>query len=412
MSNKKILILGGNTAQVPLIQAAKNEGYIVVLCDYTTTNPGIPLADIHYQQDFMDREAVLAIAKKEKINGVISNSEPAMQIVAYVSEQMNLVGNTEESILMLRDKGQFRDLLNRVGAFCPKHFTTSTFADATEKAKELHFPIVIKPSRSSGSRGTTIVKNLEEWERIEVLWQECSAYSENKKVVIEEYIEMPSLDCVIDGDVFVTGDRVLYNGLFTSKRSAAAPNIPMTQIYPVMLDLRDLSKFENTLNKLFRETGIQHGEYNVEAYYNCQHDLFFIEINVRQGGNGIPEMIQKHSGVDMYKLLVTTVMNENYYLDTITNGAIENNFVLRQPVFNHVKGVYKRLFISQEAIPYVKAIQEKKRSGVRIEIAKDARDCLALVDMEFTNREQQRKCADVIESMVYPIVEECNEGEL
>ena len=53
---RKVMILGGNIAQVPLIEAAKREGYYVVLVDYTTTNPGIALSDKHYQVNFMNRE--------------------------------------------------------------------------------------------------------------------------------------------------------------------------------------------------------------------------------------------------------------------------------------------------------------------------------------------------------------------
>ena len=67
---KKIMILGGNKAQVPLIKAAKDEGYIVVLCDNTKTNPGIALSDIHYEVDFMDKAKILDIAIKENIREI------------------------------------------------------------------------------------------------------------------------------------------------------------------------------------------------------------------------------------------------------------------------------------------------------------------------------------------------------
>ena len=57
---KKLLILGGAEAQVPLIQAAKKEEYHVVLCDWTT-NPRIKYADKHYQVSTLDRDAVIRI---------------------------------------------------------------------------------------------------------------------------------------------------------------------------------------------------------------------------------------------------------------------------------------------------------------------------------------------------------------
>ncbi len=88
---KKILILGATENQVKLIKTAKNEGYYVIVCDWTNDNPGIKLADKHYQVSTLDREAVLEVAKKENIDGVISNSEPAMENVSYIAEKLNLI---------------------------------------------------------------------------------------------------------------------------------------------------------------------------------------------------------------------------------------------------------------------------------------------------------------------------------
>ena len=116
---KKILILGANNSQVQLIQAAKEEGYYVIVCDYTNDNPGIPLADKHYQVSYLDQKAVFSISKQEQIDGIIGNTDPAMTMVAYISEQMGLVGNKPESIDRFISKYAFRQLQEQVGIFQP-----------------------------------------------------------------------------------------------------------------------------------------------------------------------------------------------------------------------------------------------------------------------------------------------------
>ena len=95
---KKILILGAANDQLLLISKSKELGYYVIVCDRTTTNPGLKYVDKHYQVDYMDREVVLQIAKVEEVDGIISNSEVVMQNVAYVFEEFGLRGNTLESI--------------------------------------------------------------------------------------------------------------------------------------------------------------------------------------------------------------------------------------------------------------------------------------------------------------------------
>ena len=319
---EKILILGGNTAQVPLITAAKNEGYHVVLCDYTTTNPGIALADTHHQENFMNREEVLRIAQAEGVRGIISNSEAAMPVVAYVCEKMGLVGNTVASVETLTSKKKFRDLQHRLGMFAPECVISSSFGEALEESKALRFPAVMKPEQSSGSRGTTVIASWPVMKNYAEEWEACSKFSRSGQVVIEEYVEMPSLDDVIDGDIFMHGDIFLWDGLFTSKRSKSAPIIPITQTYPPVLTDEELAEVKASITALLKGAGITFGAFNVELYYTSGHKLFCIEINARQGGNNIPVMVRKHSEIDMYKLLVTTSMGHDDYLREIAPPPI------------------------------------------------------------------------------------------
>lgn len=314
-NKEKILILGGNTHQLPLITAAQNEGYHVVLCDYTTTNPGIALADTHHQENFMHREEVLRIAQSEGVRGIISNSEAAMPVVAYVSEKLGLVGNTLASVETLTSKKKFRDLQHKLGMFAPECVISSSFGEALEEAKSLKFPAVMKPEQSSGSRGTTRIESWEDMKGCAEQWEACSKFSRSGQVVIEEFVDMPSLDDVIDGDIFMHNDIFLWDGLFTSKRSKYAPTIPSTQTYPPVLTNEELDEVKASISAILKGAGITFGEFNVELYYTSEHKLFCIEINARQGGNNIPVMVRKHSGIDMYKLLVTTSMGHDDYLN-------------------------------------------------------------------------------------------------
>lgn len=403
---EKILILGGNTAQIPLIEASHKEGYYVVLCDYTTTNPGIPLADSHYQENFQDKERVLEIAKAEKVSGVISNSEAAMPIVAYVCENMGLVGNTVRSVQILNSKMEFRDLQKRVGVFAPKHFITESLEEACEKAKSLSFPIIMKPCLSSGSRGTTKIYDYYDLLTKSEEWRNCSLFSLNHRVVIEEFVEMPDLERVIDGDIFLYKGDIIWDGLFSSKRSSKEPMLPMTQTFPIVLSQNELDEVKTTTEKLLKEAGIVFGEFNIELYYSKGTRLFCIEINARQGGNGIPFMIQKHCGIDMYKLLVTTVMGHDKYYNQIVNTVRECHYVSRHPVYSHVSGHYIGIKFSDTIKPFVTGFQTSGFEGQFIHRSKMASDKLAMVDLEFPNRETQLFFIQNIEEHIAPQVEE------
>ena len=90
---KKILVVGGGVNQIPLILASKREGFDVAVVDYAGENcPAFTIADRFYTVSTQDESAVLEIAKKEKVDGIISNSEPSILVVNSIAEKLNLTG--------------------------------------------------------------------------------------------------------------------------------------------------------------------------------------------------------------------------------------------------------------------------------------------------------------------------------
>ena len=86
---KKLLLLGGSAQQVVAIETAKRLGYETVLCDFLPDNPGQYHADKFYMVSTTDKNAVLEVAEKEKINGILAYaSDPAAPTAAYVAEKL------------------------------------------------------------------------------------------------------------------------------------------------------------------------------------------------------------------------------------------------------------------------------------------------------------------------------------
>lgn len=399
---KKLLVLGGTINQVPLIQAAKREGYYVIVCDWTTDNPGIQFADKHYQVSTLDRPAVLHVAENEAIDGVISNSETAMVNVAYISEKLGLIGNPEEGIQILSSKDKFRNFQEELGLFAPRHHVTDSKEEYMQIVDQIGFPLIVKPVECTGTRGTTKLSEYNA-ELLNAAFDECIYYSANRKLSVEEYVEMPSLT-VIDGDVFLVDGKIIWNGMFSSSRSVIAPMVPMTQSFPLRMEEKRMREIKKTITLIFEKLGIVFGEYNVEMYFTTNDKLFVIEINARQGGNGIPKMIQAHCGIDMYKLLVTTSVGDYDYYHEIIKAPYTCNYVSRMPVFSKQNGIYKGLHIDTAVEKYVVEINESKQLGEPVERIKNAKSVVAFVSMRFDSYEQQHAIVDRLEDLIYPEV--------
>lgn len=405
MKMKKILVLGANQKQIQLISAAKSVGYYVIVCDYTKDHPGIPLADKHYQISYLDKDAVLAVAQSEHIDGIIGNTDPAMMMVAYISEQLGLVGNKPGSIEQMLSKAQFRKLQEEVGLYCPKHIETDIFSEIESSLDDLVYPIVIKPSISNSSQGTTKIPASNLREKVRESFQKCKEISRNGKVLVEEFVEMPSME-VIEGDVFINDDTILYN-LFTTRRSVLAPMVPMTYIFPPILSEEKKDIVKSGLGKIFKGAGIKHGEYNVEMYFTTKNELFIIEINPRQGGHDIPQLIQLYTGIDYNKLLVTTAVGDFEYFSQIKGENSSSDYITHHVVFPKYTGIFDKLNISPEIEKYVISTHIRENLA-HVSQCENGTDWVASYTMRFPDRDTQlRYSGEQIEQYLYVDVKEC-----
>ena len=284
---KKILIVGGGINQIPLIIASKREGYHVIVVDYAGENcPAYTIADRFYNVSTQDENAIYEVAKKEGIDGIISNSEHSMLIVNSIAGKLSLIGNPTGGIKSLVSKSKFRDLQKRAGVYVPDHHEVTTAEEAVTVAERLNYPIIVKPCESSGSRGCKIIEKFNEKD-ITIAFRECKWYSRNGIVVIEEWVAMPSLQ-TIEGDIFVFGDSIIWDGLFCTTRASWAPMVPMTYTAPLRIEKAKLDLIKTTILRVLNASAVRFGEFNIEGFFTRAGDFFIIEINARQGGNFLP----------------------------------------------------------------------------------------------------------------------------
>lgn len=400
---KKIMILGAGSNQIPLIEAAKKMGYYIIVCDMRSEINAYQMVDEHIEANYMERERVFRIAKEKRIDGIISNSEPAMLNVAYVSQMLELPGNSVESVETLLSKDKFRTLQKKAGVYSPEHFMVSSFEELLEKAARMKYPLIVKPAECSGTRGTTKMLEYDE-KNLRLSYEICRKFSRNQLVTVEEYVEMDLLR-VNDADVFVIGNEIMWDGLLWEDRSADEPMLPMTEIFPMVLADKDLELMKDTVNKVIRASGITLGELNVETYFTTEHEVFVIEINPRQAGNYIPQLIKEHTGLDLTRLLVSTAVNDMSYYEELKGFERENNFITCQVVFAKEDGIYRGLCISSEIKQYVQWIKEEATIGDSVVRGINAANALAFVTLKFDTYENQHRFTDEIQRYVFAIVE-------
>ncbi len=379
---KKILIVGGGQGQMPLITAAKAEGYYLIVCDYAGENcPGAKYADKLYSVSTRDVDAVYEVAKEEKVDGIISNSEPSMLCVTEVGEKLGLIGNPLKSIQTFISKSEFRALQKKIGVYSPKHIEVDSWESALKAIADIEYPIFVKPGECSGSRGSLKInkQNLFEFKQA---FNSCMFHTRNKKVVIEEYVKMPS-NTTIEADIFVCNGEILWNGIYSTLRAGWAPMIPMVYSMPSMFSIEQQETFKEVVGKTLREGGITFGQYNVEAYFNANGELFVIEINVRQGGNNLPFFLKEATGIDYDKLLVKSSVGDFDYWNEVISTSHNYNNVIHYSLYSKSNGIYKGINIPEELQAKVIGVHDIVNKGEEVHECTNAADIVAIIDFKF-----------------------------
>ena len=117
MAQKKLMLLGGLRYLLPVIEEAHKLGAYVITVDYLPDNIAHKYSDEYHNVSILDREAVLELARKLEIDGIMSFAvDPGVTTAAYVAEEMNLpFQGSYESISILQNKGRFRRFLTDNG---------------------------------------------------------------------------------------------------------------------------------------------------------------------------------------------------------------------------------------------------------------------------------------------------------
>lgn len=401
---KKLLVLGGGINQLPLIEAAKEAGYYVIVCDFNQDPPGAKLCDKFYQASAGDRDVLVEIAETEKIDGVIANTEALMANVSYISQRFGLVGNPEEAVEKLLSKNKFRDLQESIGVYCPKHIKVETLSEAADALQSFTYPVILKPCESSGSRGTTVIHDKDAKEDLLAAFNACKTFSRNGLVVIEEFVEWADLD-ILEAEMFVHEGQILWDGLMLTLRSVQLPLIPMAILFPFPYSDIRLTKTKEVLEKITHAAGIVHGEYNAELYFSKSGQLFVLEINPRQGGSRVPYYAQKSSGVDFHKLLVSTAVGDNSYWEELKTFKRLSEYIVVHSLYPLKTGRFVSLEIDERLKPYVTNIDLSVSPGEQVEAAENAEFIIGYVELAFPNAEIQLELSRHLEQYISIIVD-------
>ena len=305
MTKKRIMMLGGNYFQMTATKAAKELGHYVISVDYLPENPAHKLADEYYNVSTVDKEAVLALAQKLNIDGIVSYaSDVSAPTAAYVAEAMGLPTNPYESVMILTHKDLFRPFLVKNGFKSPESKGFANKDEAYEFFQTIKKPVMIKPSDSNGSKGATKVESEADFASA---FEKAMSFSRQKIVIVEEFLLREGHQ--IAGDAFIMDGELVFAGFMSEHFDHLCnPLVPIGESYPSYLSDELKQKAWDEINRLMKLLHMRFGAINMDFIVDKKGDVYIIEIGPRNGGNLITDVIREASGIDLAKCSVQAAL--------------------------------------------------------------------------------------------------------
>lgn len=381
---KKIMLLGGIHYLRPMIEAAHKQGYYVITADYLPNNVAHRYSDEYCNVSIVDKDAVLKVAQAKQIDGIISfGVDPGVTSAAYVQEQMGLpTMGPYESVKILQNKDLFRAFLQEHHFNVPQARCYTTKDDALQDTHWLHFPLIVKPTDSAGSKGVSRVDRIEDY-------TPAVEYAFSKSIIghiiVEDFIEKRG--CSSDSDSFLENGKWKFIS-FNAQRfdiNATNPYTPAAYTWPSTFSISEENYLTQELQRLMDLLRMHTSVFNIETRVSPQGVPYIMECTPRGGGNRLCEMLRYATGVDMITAQVRAAVGDP--IDDIQQRPYQGHWA-EIVLHSSQDGYFNSLQIDDTIQDNVIECDLWVQKGDKVSAFRGANDAIGTLVFHFTDKTQ------------------------
>ena len=368
-NKKKVIVLGSGPNRIGQgiefdyccthgLLAVKDLGYeaIMVNCNPETVSTDFDIADkLYFEPVYW--EHLWEIIEHEQPYGVIVQlgGQTALKLAKRLHEKgIKIIGTSFDDMDIAEDRGRFSDMLKELNIPYPNYGTAYTTDEAIEVAKEVGYPVLVRPSYVLGGQRMRIVINDEELEKSVV---SLLKHLPGNKILIDHFLDRcqeAEVDAICDGeDVHIMGmmEHIEPAGIHSGDSHAL---LPIFNLGPLVVEeMADIAK------KIALRLNIR-GLINIQ-YAIKDGKVFVIEANPR--ASRTTPFIAKAYGIP-YLNIATKVMLGEQKLKNLNIVQKLDGFAVKEPIFSFNKFPN----VNKELGP------EMKSTGEAIRFIKNLRD--------------------------------------
>ena len=342
-ARRKIAILGGGPNRigqgiefdyccVHAAMALREDGFetIMINCNPETVSTDYDTSDRLYFEP-LTLEDVLEVLHREQPEGVIvqyGGQTPLKLCRALEREGAPIIGTSPESIDIAEDRERFQQLVQRLGLRQPANATARTEQQALELAREVGFPLVVRPSYVLGGRAMEIVFNEDD---LRAYMTDAVKVSNDSPVLLDRFLD----DAIeVDVDAVCDGREVLIGGIMEHVEQAGVHSgdsgcsLPPNSLSAALQD--ELRAQTRQLALALGVSGLLNIQFAIQG-----GTVFVLEVNPRASRTA--PFVSKATGVPLAKVGARVMSGRSLASLGLRGERVPRFFSVKEAVFPFVK---------------------------------------------------------------------------
>jgi biotin carboxylase len=292
-----VLFVGAGRHQRRAIERARGLGLTVVAVDRNPEAPGLAAADVREVVDFTDVEAVVDVARRHRVDGVLTvSADRAVPVVAGVAAALGLPGIGPDVAHAMTHKLAMRRLFAEHGVPQPAFAAVRTWSERRAALAETGLPAVLKPADSGGQRGVFRIDSLDD---LETHLHAALAESRSGEAILESFhegLELNGLAVARGGavELLTLSDRLRPPGI--------GFGVGWAHVFPSTLFGDALRRAEETAVAAVHAVGLRDGIAFPQLIVSTGGDARIVEVAARIPGGQMADLARHAVGVDLLEV--------------------------------------------------------------------------------------------------------------
>ena len=320
-------------ATVHCVKALQKMGYeaIVINSNPETVSTDFSISDKLYFEP-LTLEDVLNVCDLEKPEGVIIQfgGQTSINLAAGLEEHgVKILGTSVADLNRAEDRELFDQVVKELGLKQPQGITTTTHDGVIEAAKQLGYPVLVRPSYVLGGKAMEIVYTEAE---LEDYLNNHVDIASSHPILVDDYLD--GREC--DVDAICDGETVLIPGIMEHIEHAGVHSGDSMAVYPAQTFTPDIKqKIADVTKKLALKLNC-HGIMNLQLIER-DGEIYIIEVNPR-ASRTVP-FLSKITDIEMAQVATRVIMGEGLKEQGYADGlAPEPKMIsVKAPVFSFSK---------------------------------------------------------------------------